>query len=147
MKPYVLPFIASIIPFGAIFIELYFIMSSIWLQKFYVLFGFVFVVFIILILTSSEVAIIITYFQISNYDYQWWWTSLFVSGNSAFYLFGYSVFYYITKLKAISKIGMGIAYYGYMTIFSFTFFMLNSVIGFIAAFLFLRKIYSSIKVE
>lgn len=147
LKPYILPFFASVLPFGAVFIELYFIMSSIWLQKFYVLFGFVFVVFIILVLTSSEVAIIITYFQISSYDYQWWWTSLFVSGNSAFYMFGYSVFYYITKLKAISKIGMGIAFYGYMAIFSFTFFMLTSVVGFIASFLFLRYIYSSIKVE
>ena len=32
--------IGGILPFGAVFIELYFIMSSIWLQRFYYVFGF-----------------------------------------------------------------------------------------------------------
>ena len=30
----------GILPFGAVFIELYFIMSSVWLQRFYYVFGF-----------------------------------------------------------------------------------------------------------
>jgi transmembrane 9 superfamily protein 2/4 len=32
--------IGGILPFGAVFIELYFIMSSVWLQRFYYVFGF-----------------------------------------------------------------------------------------------------------
>jgi len=32
--------VGGILPFGAVFIELYFIMSSVWLQRFYYVFGF-----------------------------------------------------------------------------------------------------------
>ena len=32
--------IGGILPFGAVFIELFFIMSSVWLQRFYYVFGF-----------------------------------------------------------------------------------------------------------
>jgi hypothetical protein len=42
-------------------------MSSIWLKKFYALFGFLFVVCVILAVTCSEIAIIATYFQLLNH--------------------------------------------------------------------------------
>ena len=34
----------GILPFGAIFIELFFIMTSVWLQRFYYVFGFLMLV-------------------------------------------------------------------------------------------------------
>ena len=30
-------------------------------------------------------------------DYHWWWRSFVVSGGSAFYVFIYSIFYFVTK--------------------------------------------------
>lgn len=56
----------GILPFGAVFIELYFIMSSLWLQKFYYVFGFLFLVFLILLLTCAEITIVMIYFQLCN---------------------------------------------------------------------------------
>ena len=44
--------------------ELFFILSAIWENQFYYLFGFLFLVFIILIISCSEVAIVMTYFQL-----------------------------------------------------------------------------------
>ena len=41
--------IGGILPFGAVFIELYFIMSSVWLQRFYYVFGFLAMVLFILL--------------------------------------------------------------------------------------------------
>ena len=41
--------IGGILPFGAVFIELYFIMSSVWLQRFYYVFGFLALVLFILL--------------------------------------------------------------------------------------------------
>ena len=41
----------GILPFGAIFIELFFIMTSIWLQRFYYVFGFLMLVLLILVIT------------------------------------------------------------------------------------------------
>lgn len=54
----------GVLPFGAIFIELYFIMNSIWGNKVYYLFGFAALVFIILTITCSEVTILLCYFHL-----------------------------------------------------------------------------------
>ena len=47
--------IGGILPFGAVFIELFFIMSSVWLQRFYYVFGFLALVILILLVTCAEV--------------------------------------------------------------------------------------------
>ena len=145
LKPWVSILLGGILPFGAVFIELYFIMSSVWLHKFYYVFGFLFLVFNILILTCAEITIVLTYFQLCNEDYRWWWRSYLSAGSSALYLFLYSAFYYQSSLQ-IQNISMSILYFGYMAIASYVFFLLTGTIGFLASLLFVRKIYSSIKV-
>jgi len=135
----------GILPFGAVFIELYFIMSSIWLHKFYLVFSFVFIVFAILFVTCAEITIVLIYFQLCNEDYRWWWKSYLNSGSSALYLFLYSAFYYHTQLTVDSAL-MTLLYFGYSFIISYFFFVLTGAIGFFSSFWFVHKIYSSIKV-
>ncbi|KAH0619321.1 hypothetical protein JD844_019316 [Phrynosoma platyrhinos] len=55
---------AGILPFGAMFIELFFIFSAIWENQFYYLFGFLFLVFIILVVSCSQISIVMVYFQL-----------------------------------------------------------------------------------
>lgn len=55
---------AGILPFGAVFIELFFIFSAIWQNQFYYLFGFLFLVFCILVVSCGQIAIVMTYFQL-----------------------------------------------------------------------------------
>ena len=50
--------IGGILPFGAVFIELFFIMSSVWLQRFYYVFGFLVLVLSILFITCAQIAIL-----------------------------------------------------------------------------------------
>lgn len=138
--------IGGILPFGAVFIELFFILTSIWLHQFYYIFGFLFIVFIILIITCAEITIVLCYFQLCSEDYQWWWRSYLTSGSSAFYLFIYATFYFFTKLN-ITKLVSGILYFGYMMIASYAFFVLTGTIGFYACLWFTRLIYSSVKID
>jgi len=138
--------VGGVLPFGAVFIEIFFIMSSVWLHQFYYMFGFLFIVFVILIITCAEITIVMCYFQLCNEDYHWWWRSYLTSGSSALYLFLYSILYFFTKLEIIKTVS-GMLFFGYMLLVSFSFFVLTCTIGWFACFLFVRKIYSSIKID
>jgi transmembrane 9 superfamily member 2/4 len=146
MNPLFTILIGGVLPFGAVFIELFFILTSIWLHQFYYIFGFLFLVFVILVITCAEIAVVLCYFQLCSEDYMWWWRSYLTSGSSALYLFLYAAFYFFTKLQ-ITKLVSGILYFGYMFLASYAFFVLTGTIGFCACFWFTRLIYSSVKID
>lgn len=146
MRPAFSILVGGILPFGAVFIELFFILTSIWLHQFYYIFGFLFIVFIILVVTCAEITIVLCYFQLCSEDYHWWWRAYLTSGSSALYLFLYATFYFFTKLD-ITKVVSGILYFGYMVIISYSFFVLTGTIGFYACFWFVRTIYASVKFD
>ncbi|XP_068647821.1 transmembrane 9 superfamily member 8-like [Aristolochia californica] len=146
MNPIFSILIGGILPFGAVFIELFFILTSIWLHQFYYIFGFLFIVFVILIVTCAEITIVLCYFQLCSEDYLWWWRAYLTSGSSALYLFLYATFYFFTKLE-ITKPVSGVLYFGHMLIVSYAFFVLTGTIGFYACFWFTRLIYSSVKID
>ncbi|XP_057433449.1 transmembrane 9 superfamily member 8-like [Lotus japonicus] len=146
MNPVFSVLIGGILPFGAVFIELFFILTSIWLNQFYYIFGFLFLVLLILIVTCAEITIVLCYFQLCSEDYLWWWRSYLTSGSSALYLFLYATFYFFTKLE-ITKLVSAIFYFGYMLIASYAFFVVTGTIGFYACLWFTRLIYSSVKID
>lgn len=146
MRPEFSILIGGILPFGAVFIELFFILTSIWLNQFYYIFGFLFIVFLILIVTCAEITIVLCYFQLCSEDYHWWWRAYLTSGSSAIYLFLYATFYFFTKLD-ITKVVSGALYFGYMVIISYSFFVLTGTMGFYACYWFVRMIYGSVKVD
>lgn len=136
----------GILPFGCIFIQLFFILNSIWSNQMYYMFGFLFLVFIILVITCSETTVLLCYFHLCAEDYGWWWRSFLTSGFTAFYLFIYCVHYFFTKLQIEGAISTCL-YFGYTVIMVFAFFLLTGTIGFLACFMFVRKIYSVVKVD
>eukprot|EP01024_Parvocaulis_polyphysoides_P007275 TRINITY_DN1217_c0_g2_i1.p2 TRINITY_DN1217_c0_g2~~TRINITY_DN1217_c0_g2_i1.p2 ORF type:complete len:343 (-),score=44.34 TRINITY_DN1217_c0_g2_i1:2098-3126(-) len=138
--------IGGILPFGAVFIELFFILTSIWLHQFYYLFGFLGLVLVILVITCAEIAIVLCYFQLCSEDYHWWWRAYFTAGSSALYLFLYSAFYFYTKLDITKTIPM-LIFFGYMLIISYGFFCLTGSIGFYACYMFVRTIYAAVKID
>jgi len=146
MSPIFSILMGGILPFGAVFIELFFILTAIWGHQFYYLFGFLFIVFIILILTCAEITIVMCYFQLCSEDYHWWWRSYLTAGTSAFYMFLYAIFYFFTKLE-IPKFVSGLLYFGYTSIMAMAFFVLTGTVGYFACFVFVKKIYSQVKVD
>ncbi|XP_067007315.2 transmembrane 9 superfamily member 2 [Anabrus simplex] len=136
----------GVLPFGCIFIQLFFILNSLWSSQMYYMFGFLFLVFVILVITCSETTILLCYFHLCAEDYHWWWRSFLTSGFTAFYLFVYCNHYFVTKLN-IEDAASTFLYFGYTLIMVFLFFLLTGTIGFFACFWFVRKIYSVVKVD
>merc|ERR1712159_741323 len=81
--------IGGVLPFGAVFVELFFILTSIWMHQFYYLFGFLALVLVILFITCGEITVVLCYFQLCAEDYRWWWRSFLTSGSCALYLLAY----------------------------------------------------------
>ncbi|XP_046747460.1 transmembrane 9 superfamily member 2 isoform X2 [Diprion similis] len=136
----------GVLPFGCIFIQLFFLLNSLWSSQVYYMFGFLFLVFLILVITCSETTILLCYFHLCAEDYHWWWRSFLTSGFTAFYLLVYCIHYFVTKLD-IEDATSTFLYFGYTLIMVFLFFLLTGSIGFFACFWFVRKIYSVVKVD
>merc|ERR1712159_825146 len=68
--PPVLIALGGILPFGSIFIEMYFVFTSFWNYKFYYVYGFMLLVYIILTIVTVCVTIVVTYFLLNNEDYR-----------------------------------------------------------------------------
>lgn len=136
----------GVFPFGCIFIQLFFILNSLWSSQVYYMFGFLFLVFLILVITCSETTILLCYFHLCAEDYHWWWRSFLTSGFTAFYLLIYCIHFFITKLD-IEDATSTFLYFGYTLIMVYLFFLLTGSIGFFACFWFVRKIYSVVKVD
>ncbi|KAH8855777.1 Transmembrane 9 superfamily member 2 [Schistosoma japonicum] len=138
--------IGGLLPFSCIFIQLFFIFNSIWGAQFYYMFGFLFLVFIMLVITISETSILMCYFQLCGEDYRWWWRSLYTGAGTSFYLFIYSIHYFVARLEFQDAVS-AFLYFGYTLIILWLNFLFTSCIGFYACFWFVRKIYGVVKVD
>lgn len=58
--------LAGILPFGSIFIEMYFILTSLWGYMYYYVYGFVLLVFAILVVVLVCTTIVAVYFVLNG---------------------------------------------------------------------------------
>ena len=136
----------GIFPFSVVWIELFFIMSALWMHQIYYVFGFLFIVLAMMLITTAECTIVLTYVTLCREDYRWWWPSFLSAGSSALFLLAYAAFYFVAKLD-ITSVVSSLLYAGYMSMIALTVFFLTGTCGFVASFCFVQKIYGSIKID
>ncbi len=68
-------------------------------------------VYCILIIVSVCVTIVSTYFLLNSEDYRWQWVSFLSSASTAFYVFLYSVYYFMAKVNARMHVCMCVCAY------------------------------------
>lgn len=109
--------IGGIVPFTAIFMELFFIFKSIWQDQYYYMFGFLSLVFLILLVSCIEVTMVMIYFQLCAEDYRWQWKSFLISSSSTWYILGFGIYYYYNKSKTTQLEFMsGVYFFTYLVI-------------------------------
>jgi transmembrane 9 superfamily protein 2/4 len=137
---------AGAVPFAAAYVELFFMMTSLWMDQFYYIFGFTLIVFVILLITCSEITILLCYYQLCAENHRWWWFSFITAGSVGFYLFGYSVVWY-HQLEPSKLFVTHLLYFGYMFLISVGTFLITGSTGLLSCLWFTRKIFSTIKVD
>lgn len=96
-NPLFISAVSGILPFGSIFIEMYYVFSSFWNYKFYYVYGFMLLVFCMLLTVVSCVSVVSTYIMLNCEDYRWQWTSFGSGFSVAFYTFLYAVYFFQSK--------------------------------------------------
>ncbi|ORY90520.1 hypothetical protein BCR43DRAFT_567041 [Syncephalastrum racemosum] len=145
-EPMMITAMGGILPFGSIFIEMYFIFTSFWTYKIYYVYGFMFLVFLILIIVSACVAIVATYFLLNAEDHRWHWLSFMTCASTSVYVYLYSVYYFFAKTKMTGMFQTSY-YFGYTALLALGMFCMLGFIGHSAANLFVRKIYQNVKID
>ncbi|CAF2942030.1 unnamed protein product [Rotaria sp. Silwood2] len=145
MEPNVIILASGVLPFGSIFIEMYFIFTSFWAYKIYYVYGFMLLVFLILAVVTVCVTIVASYFMLNAEDYRWQWTSFLSGASSAFYVYLYAIYYFFFKTKMYGMF-QTVFYFGYMALFCLGLGIMCGTFGYIGTQAFVRKIYS-IKID
>ncbi|CAM8952974.1 unnamed protein product [Rhodiola kirilowii] len=138
---------AGTLPFGTLFIELFFILSSIWLGRFYYVFGFLLVVLTLLVVVCAEVSLVLTYMHLCVEDWRWWWKAFFASGSVSLYVFLYSLNYLVFDLQSLSGPVSAILYIGYSLIMAVAIMLSTGTIGLLTSFYFVHYLFSSVKID
>ncbi|RVW75966.1 Transmembrane 9 superfamily member 1 [Vitis vinifera] len=144
LTPSVVSMMGGLLPFGSIFIEMYFVFTSFWNYKVYYVYGFMLLVFLILIIVTVCVTIVGTYFLLNAENYHWQWTSFFSAASTAVYVYLYSIYYYYVKTK-MSGFFQTSFYFGYTLMFCLGLGILCGAVGYLGSTLFVRRIYRNIK--
>lgn len=105
--------LGGILPFGAAFVELYFVLSSLFGNRAYYAFGFLFLTFVIVALTTATVTVLFVYFLLCAEEYRWHWRAFLIGGGSAFWLFAYGVWYWASRLY-LNGFTSVVLYFGYL---------------------------------
>ncbi|TYH10719.1 hypothetical protein ES288_A07G199500v1 [Gossypium darwinii] len=137
---------AGFLPFSAIYIELYYIFSSVWGHRIYTIYSILFIVFIILLIVTAFVTVAMTYFQLAAEDHEWWWRSFLCGGSTGLFIYAYCLYYYNAP-SDMSGFMQTSFFFGYMACICYGFFLMLGAIGFRASLFFVRHIYRSIKCE
>jgi len=146
-SPWVFVAVAGTLPFGTLFIELFFIMSSLWLGRVYYVFGFLLVVLALLVTVCAEVSVVLTYMGLCVEDWRWWWRAFFASGSVALYILGYAVYYLVFDLHSLAGPVSAALYVGYSLLMALAVMLATGAVGLGASFCFVHYLFSTVKLD
>ncbi|KAJ1895376.1 hypothetical protein LPJ66_004629 [Kickxella alabastrina] len=149
LKPFLSIILAGALPFSVIFIELFFVLKSIWQESFYYEYGFTVIVGLLLSLTVCETTVIMVWMSLNSGHHRWWWKAFVYGASSSVYIFAYSIFFYFTRLRAgmpgVAGFVPTLTFFVHSLLISAAYALCTGSMGFFAAYFFVRRIYPMVK--
>jgi transmembrane 9 superfamily member 3 len=145
-KPSGLIPLAGLLSFGSIFIELYYVLTSLWNYKFYHVYGFLLGVYSILTIVVGMTSIIVVYFCLNAENYLWQWTAFASGASTSGYVFLYGIYYFLFKTQMNGFLQTSF-YFGYMALIAINLGLLCGTLGHFSASRFVRAIFQNVKVD
>jgi len=136
----------GIIPVLAVSLQLRYIMSAIWFQRIYYMFGFLFFSTVAMIILSASSSLLALYYTLVSENYRWQWTTFCVAGSPGIYVFLYSCYYMAFSMSLQTFTGRAL-YLAYSFLVSMLCFLALGSVGSITSYFLVRRIYESIKVD
>ncbi|KAL7754226.1 hypothetical protein RI367_000207 [Sorochytrium milnesiophthora] len=145
-EPIPVMLLGGLLPFLAIFIEMYFIFSSFFTYKVYYVYGFTLLVLVLLLIMTGCVAVVGVYFILNAEEHRWHWLSFMIAGSTAHYVFLYSLYYYFARTKMYGLF-QTVYYFGYTLLGCICLYIMLGTVGYFATHRFIRRIYTNVKID
>jgi transmembrane 9 superfamily member 3 len=142
--PLVLIALGGFPPFGCIFVEAYFVLSSFWGYTYYYLFGFLGLVLAMLAIVTACSSVVVTYVALSHEDHRWPWLTFCSGASMAGYLFLYSLYYFVAKTEMHGLVQTAF-FFSYSGLICISMGIGCGAIAFFASAWFVRTIYADVK--
>ncbi|KAK8806356.1 hypothetical protein WA588_002927 [Blastocystis sp. NMH] len=144
--PRFIALVSGLIPFGSIFIEIFFLFASLWSYKYYYVYGFLAAMTAILVIIESCVSIVGTYILLNAENHHWRWTSFLSGASIGVYLFLYCVYFYCCKTQ-MNGFVQAAYFFGESLLLVLLVALFCGVVSTAAATMFVRQIFTNIKVD
>eukprot|EP00388_Colpodella_angusta_P025740 GDKK01003542.1.p1 GENE.GDKK01003542.1~~GDKK01003542.1.p1 ORF type:complete len:280 (-),score=18.97 GDKK01003542.1:220-1020(-) len=146
LKNEVLFLVTGALPLAALFLELRFILASVWQGVVYYVFGFLSIIFVLWAITVALTAIVVVYYKLTSENYQWWWVSFLAPSSCGLHIALFFVYYFYTTLSISSSVAT-FMYFVYMTLATVLYFITAGAVGLFATWQFIFVIYGNLKSE
>lgn len=149
LQPVLSTVVFGLIPFGIVYVELLFILNSMWLEKttFYFMYGFLLVTILVIVVVIAESTILACYMSLAIYQNpNWHWLCFRVGSSIGWYIFAYSFYYFFCILNVRDFVSI-LLYFAYMSLVSGLIALACGSVGLITGFVFISKIYGTVKLD
>jgi transmembrane 9 superfamily protein 2/4 len=136
---------AGLLPFGTLFVETFFLITSAWMGFFYYLFSFLGVCLLLTAVINAEISVLCTYVQLCAEDHRWWWRSFRRGGSVALYVGLYAFGFLFSSLSSLHGFLPVLLYLSYTTILCLGLYLAMGAIGFVSSAVFVYYIMKAAK--
>ncbi|KAI8985133.1 hypothetical protein BDB01DRAFT_789023 [Pilobolus umbonatus] len=138
--------LSGVIPFSIAFLDWHELLNSVSRGEYTLSIEHTTIIAALMLITASEVTVILVFLQLCAEDFHWWWKSFVLGGSSACYLFLYGL-YFLMKRSNVQGLTGSCIYIINLLLGCGLIGLCTGTLGFLFSYMMIRYIYSFVKVD